>query len=138
MVSGGGLVKAGTGTLTVPALNKKVVREAKTHVGEPYVWGAAGPHKFDCSGLVAYSYGKFGFTTPRVAADQALAARLIPASRALPGDVVFYYDSVGSVYHIGIYLKPGLTVAAIDTAQGVDYQKIWNATVAGYGSFTHM
>jgi hypothetical protein len=129
---------AGTGTVTVPTLNKKVVREAKTHIGEPYVWGAEGPHKFDCSGLVMYSYGKFGYTTPRVSEDQARAARLIPASRAVAGDLVFYHDSEGDVFHVGIYLKPGLSVAAIDPADGVDYQKIWSGdTSASYGSFTH-
>jgi cell wall-associated NlpC family hydrolase len=128
---------AGTGTVTVPTLNKKVAREAKSHIGEPYVWGAEGPHKFDCSGLVMYSYGKFGYTTPRVSEDQARAARLIPASRAVIGDLAFYHDSVGDVYHVGIFLKPGLTVAAIDTDRGVDYQKIWDPSSTTYGSFTH-
>lgn len=128
---------AGTGTVTVPRLNKRVAREAKSHIGEPYVWGAEGPHKFDCSGLVMYSYGKFGYTTPRVSEDQARAARLIPASRAVTGDLAFYHDQVGDVYHVGIFLKPGLTVAAIDTAHGVDYQTIWDPSSTTYGSFTH-
>ncbi|HZC72038.1 MAG TPA: NlpC/P60 family protein [Jatrophihabitans sp.] len=129
--------RAGTGTVTEPRLNKRVVREAKTHIGEPYVWGAEGPHKFDCSGLVMFSYGKFGYDTPRVSEDQAHAARLIPASRVVAGDLAFYHDAEGDVYHVGIYLKPGLTVAAIDTAEGVDYQKIWDPSVTTYGSFTH-
>ena len=129
--------RAGTGALTTPALNTKVVTEAKKHIGQPYVWGATGPRKFDCSGLVMYSYQKFGFTTPRVSEDQFLAARLIPASRAVPGDLVFYHDQVGDVYHVGIYLAPGKTVAAIDEAEGVNYQTIWDASTATYGSFTH-
>jgi cell wall-associated NlpC family hydrolase len=129
---------AGTGTITVPKLNTQVVTEAKTHIGQAYVWGAAGPTSFDCSGLVKYSYGKFGFTTPRTSEQQALAARLIPASRAVPGDLVFYHDTEGDVYHVGIYVSPGLTVAAIDTAQGVNYQKIWDPSSATYGSFTHI
>lgn len=128
---------AGTGTITVPRLNNQVVTEAKSHIGEPYVWGAAGPHQFDCSGLVMYSYGKFGFTTPRVSEDQARAARLIPPDRAVAGDLVFMHNSVGDVYHVGIYLRPGLTVAAIDTAHGVDYQTIWDPSSVTYGSFTH-
>ena len=65
------------------------------------------------------------------------AARLIPATRAVPGDLVFYHDAVGDVYHVGIYLAPGKTVAAIDEQQGVNYQRIWDPTVATYGSFTH-
>lgn len=128
---------AGTATLTVPTLNQQVIAEAKKHIGQPYVWGAAGPDSFDCSGLVKYSYGKFGYVTPRISEDQAVKARLIPASRALPGDLVFTHDRIGDVYHVGIYVSPGLTVAAIDTDQGVDYQTIWDPKSATYGSFTH-
>ena len=91
---------------------------AKNHIGKPYVWAAAGPNTFDCSGLVVFSYAKAGITglttSPQV---QFNAARLIPASRAVPGDLVFYHDSDGSVYHVGIYLAPGDTVAAIDTSR---------------------
>jgi hypothetical protein len=128
---------AGTATVMVPTLNQKVVAEAKLHIGDAYVWGATGPDAFDCSGLVKYSYGKFGFTTPRVSQTQALAARLIPASRAVPGDLVFTHDTEGDVYHVGIYVSPGKTVAAIDTDQGVNYQTIWDPSATTYGSFTH-
>jgi cell wall-associated NlpC family hydrolase len=128
---------AGTGAVTTPAINTKVVAEAKKHIGQRYVWGAEGPKTFDCSGLVQYSYGRFGYTTPRVSEDQFLKARLIPASRAVPGDLVFYHDTVGDVYHVGIYLSPGKTVAAIDEAEGVNYQTIWDPSTATYGSFTH-
>ena len=116
----------------------KVLAEAKKHIGQRYVWGAVGPKTFDCSGLMLYSYKKFGFTTPRVSEDQAHAARLIPASHARPGDLVFYHDTQGDVYHVGMYISPGLTVAAIDTAEGVNYQRIWDPTTASYGSFTHL
>ena len=126
-----------TSTVTPPAVNAEVVTEAKKHLGQHYVWGAAGPSTFDCSGLVAYSYGKFGVTTPRVSSDQFRAARLISADRAVAGDLVFYHDSTGDVYHVGIYLEPGSTVAAIDYAHGVDYQHIWDPSTATYGSFTH-
>lgn len=128
---------AGTGTITVPKLNTQVVTEAKRHIGQPYVWGATGPTSFDCSGLVMYSYGRFAYVTPRVSEAQALAARLIPASRAVPGDLVFYHDSIGDVFHVGIYLSPGKSVAAIDESQGVDYQTIWDPSSVTYGSFTH-
>jgi hypothetical protein len=127
----------GTGTVALPPLNSKVLTEAKKHIGEPYVWGATGPHQFDCSGLVKFSYGKFGFTTPRISEDQAKVARLIPASRAVAGDLVFTHDSVGDVYHVGIFVKPGLAVAAIDESQGVNYQNIWDPSSTTYGSFTH-
>ena len=120
------------------AILAKVAAEAKKHIGQPYVWGAVGPKKFDCSGLVVYSYKKFGFSTPRISEDQSRAARLIPASHARPGDLVFYHDTQGDVYHVGIYLSPGKTVAAIDEAEGVNYQRIWDPSSTTYGSFTHL
>ena len=127
----------GTGPVPVPTLNKRVVREAKRHIGQPYVWGATGPRAFDCSGLVMYSYGKFGYSTPRISEDQFTAARVIPESRAVPGDLVFYHDSVGDVYHVGIYTGPGMSVAAIDQSEGVNWQQIWDPTIVSFGSFTH-
>ena len=115
-----------------------VLAQAKKHIGQRYVWGATGPKTFDCSGLMLYSYKKSGFTTPRVSEDQSRAARLIPASHARPGDLVFYHDTYGDVYHVGMYVSPGLTVAAIDTAEGVNYQRIWDPSSTTYGSFTHL
>jgi cell wall-associated NlpC family hydrolase len=129
--------RAGTDPVQVPKLNTEVVTEAKRHIGQAYVWGAEGPRTFDCSGLVMFSYGKFGFVTPRVSQDQSRAARLIPASRAVAGDLVFWHDNTGDVYHVGIYLSPGKTVAAIDESSGVDYQTIWDPSIVTYGSFTH-
>lgn len=128
-------IAAGSPSVTVLP---KVLALATKQIGKDYVWGATGPKTFDCSGLVLYSYKKFGFTTPRVSEDQARAARLIPASKAQPGDLVFYHDTQGDVYHVGIYLSPGRTVAAIDEAEGVDYQTIWDPSTASYGSFTHI
>ncbi len=131
---GSSAIAAGHPATTV---NAKVLAEAKKHIGQPYVWGATGPKSFDCSGLVVYSYQKNGFQTPRTSEQQALAARLIPASHAIPGDLVFYHDSEGDVYHVGIYASPLQTVAAIDEAEGVNWQQIWDPSWVTYGSFSH-
>ncbi|HEX8094805.1 C40 family peptidase [Jatrophihabitans sp.] len=121
----------------IPASNAAIVKLALTFVGKPYVWGGASPAGFDCSGLVQYSYRTAAtLTTPRIAQDQFRAARMIPAARAVPGDLVFYHDNTGSVYHVGIYTGPGMTVAAVNPANGVKVQPIWDST-ATYGSFTH-
>jgi cell wall-associated NlpC family hydrolase len=120
-----------------PASNAKIVALAKTFIGKRYVWGGASPTGFDCSGLVQYSYRTAAaLTTPRIAQDQFSAARMIPAVRAVPGDLVFYHDNTGAVYHVGIYTGPGMTVAAVDQASGVRAQAIWDST-ATFGSFTH-
>ncbi|MEO9138512.1 MAG: C40 family peptidase [Jatrophihabitans sp.] len=121
---------------SAPALNAKVLALAIKQIGKPYVYGAAGPASFDCSGLVMWTYGSYGYQTPRVSQDQRKVARLIPAFHAQPGDLVFYNDAVGDVYHVGIYQKPGASVAAIEPGRGVDYQQLWDSTLT-YGSFTH-
>ncbi len=128
---------AGTGPVSTPAVNTQILAEAVKHRGQPYVWGAEGPTSFDCSGLVQYSYAKFGITTPRVSQDQFHAARGIPVSRAVPGDLVFWYDSSGDVYHVSIYVSPGRAFAAMDPADGIDYQSLTWTTSLSYGSFTH-
>ena len=48
-----------------------MLRAALSRHGLPYVWGAAGPGSFDCSGLVQWSFAQAGVRMPRVAADQA-------------------------------------------------------------------
>jgi cell wall-associated NlpC family hydrolase len=120
-----------------PVSNAAIAKRALSYVGKPYVWGGASPTGFDCSGLVQYSYRTAAaLTTPRIAQDQFRAARMIPAVRAVPGDLVFYHDNTGGVYHVGIYTGPGMTVAAIDPAHGVRAQPIWDSA-ATFGSFTH-
>ncbi len=127
----------GTQPVTTPRTNTLALTEAERHLGQPYVWGAEGPSSFDCSGLVQYSYGKAGLNTARVSADQFRSAHRIWASRAVPGDLVFWYDSSGSVYHVALFVRPGMSFAAIDTAEGVNYEDLRWTTSLSYGSFTH-
>ncbi|HJQ00578.1 MAG TPA: C40 family peptidase [Jatrophihabitans sp.] len=122
----------------IPDANKRVTALAAKYLGSRYVWGGASPATgFDCSGLVQYTYRTgAGINTPRVAQDQFGAARMIAAGRAVPGDLVFFHDTEGAVYHVGIYAGPGMMYAAVDEADGVRYQQIWDPT-ATFGSFTH-
>ncbi|HEX2902340.1 MAG TPA: NlpC/P60 family protein [Jatrophihabitans sp.] len=120
-----------------PAVGPQIVAAAKKFLGGKYVWGGEDPKVgFDCSGLVQYTYRGLGLSTPRVAQDQFAAAHMITAGRAVPGDLVFYHDSYGNVYHVGIYVSPGVTYAAVDQQEGIRVQSIWDST-ATYGSFTH-
>lgn len=123
-------------------LQAAVVTRARHQFAKPYRWGAEGPNAFDCSGLVQWTYRRGGFLTPRVAADQFAAAHMIPASKARPGDLVFYYNHVGYVHHVGIYVRPGMTIAAMSPALGIGWQPVaqtpgWDGSGVSYGSFTH-
>jgi hypothetical protein len=120
-----------------PAVNAEIVREVHKHLGQPYVWAATGPGEFDCSGLVQYSYRKFAVSTPRIADAQFRAAHLISANRVVPGDLVFYRDGTGEVYHVAVYVGPGSVIAAVNPQVGVAQVPIWNQQMISYGSFTH-
>jgi cell wall-associated NlpC family hydrolase len=99
-------------TITVPpppssVLGRKAVEEAARHAGAPYKWGAAGPDEFDCSGLTKYVYGRLGVSLPHNAQAQYDAVRHVSRADLRPGDLVFFYGSDGSVYHVGIYAGHG-------------------------------
>ena len=50
---------------------QKAVDTALAQVGDPYVWGAAGPDAFDCSGLMQYAYSAAGVSLPHSSASQS-------------------------------------------------------------------
>jgi cell wall-associated NlpC family hydrolase len=92
-----------------PSQNAKIVhaRNLALHqIGDPYVYGAAGPKAFDCSGLVFFSYRHSGLSVPRTSSAQAAHARHIPKSHLKTGDFLFFADG-GGVYHVGIFLHWG-------------------------------
>lgn len=122
----------------VPGLNRRALAVARSKIGHPYVFGADGPRTFDCSGLTQYSYARAGKRIPRVANAQFHAARRIGRGQLRPGDLVFYhrYGHRGPVFHVGMYVSHGMTVAAVDPAQGVTWQRI-HYPDATFGSFTH-
>ena len=65
---------------------------ARHQTGDPYQYGAAGPNRFDCSGLVYYSYRRAGFRhIPRTSSAQAHHMRRISRRHLRRGDFVFFY-----------------------------------------------
>jgi cell wall-associated NlpC family hydrolase len=77
---------------------------AISHIGDPYRYGAAGPHAFDCSGLTLWSYTHSHMNLPRTAAGQYAAVRHLIKAHMVRGDLVFFHDSNGHVYHVGMFL----------------------------------
>ncbi len=88
---------------------------AMAQIGKPYVWGAAGPDSFDCSGLVVYAFASVGKSLPH--STYALYGMGVPVSRdqLQPGDLVFF-DGLG---HVGIYIGGGQFVHAPHTGDVV-------------------
>jgi peptidoglycan DL-endopeptidase CwlO len=123
---GGTQVTAGsatTGGLLSPAQVADFLKAALSRVGMPYVWGAAGPTAFDCSGLVQWSFAQAGIVMPRVAADQARTGPAVPVSQLQPGDLLFYHfdpTAPGYISHVAIYLGKGLMLQAPQPGQNVE------------------
>lgn len=83
---------------------KQGVKVALNQVGDPYRYGSAGPHAFDCSGLVHYSFRKVGMTNvPRTSQAQANWGRRIQRRYMKRGDLMAFHNG-GRVYHIAIFL----------------------------------
>jgi cell wall-associated NlpC family hydrolase len=109
------------------------LRAAVSRLGMAYVWGAAGPTTFDCSGLVQWSLAQAGVVMPRVAADQARTGPAVPVSALQPGDLLFYHtDPTAPDYisHVAIYLgnrqmiqapEPGMNVEIVPVDLGSDF-----------------
>ena len=82
-----------------------VVMRALSTLGKPYRFGEEGPSRFDCSGLVLYSYGQTGVSVPRTAREQLRASREIAVQDLKPGDLVFFRIRGGKITdHVGIYV----------------------------------
>lgn len=100
----------------VSGLAAVAVRYALAQVGKPYVYGAAGPDAFDCSGLTMAAWGAAGVSLQHNAAAQMGEGTPISESQLQPGDLVFYYSGPS---HVGIYIGNGMIVNAENPSTGV-------------------
>jgi len=115
---------------TLPAVNNvdtTALRYALTRRGDEYVWGAAGPTTFDCSGLVVWAYAQEGITLPHYTGSLWNSGMHVSRDDLEPGDLVFFFADIS---HVGIYIGNGLMVDAPSTGQVVQVQPVfWDAYV---------
>ena len=95
---------------------------------KPYVWGAAGPSTFDCSGLVMWAYQKVGISLPHYTGDQWTAGTHVSRQDLRPGDLVFFYSDL---HHVGIYIGGGMMVHAPHSGDVVRVAPLGNRPFAG-------
>jgi cell wall-associated NlpC family hydrolase len=88
--------------LSVPASGKgaAALQFALAQVGEPYMYGGAGPDSWDCSGLTMMAWKAAGVSLPHGAKAQYASTAHISRSELQPGDLVFFYNPI---HHVGIY-----------------------------------
>ena len=97
------------------------VAYAESKVGDPYVYGSAGPGAFDCSGLTMTAWAQGGVRLPHDAADQASMLSAVDVSQLEPGDLVFYSYDGGTVEHVALYVGDGLVIHSPRPGEDVQY-----------------
>jgi peptidoglycan DL-endopeptidase CwlO len=116
--------------VTIPTANTvgaQALQEALSRIGDPYVWGAAGPGQFDCSGLVVWAFQQEGISLPHYTGDLWQSGVHIPRADLEPGDLVFFFQDIS---HVGIYLGDGMMVDAPDFGEQVRVEPVyWSAYV---------
>jgi cell wall-associated NlpC family hydrolase len=115
---------AGTGAA------QQAVQFALNQVGKPYVFGAAGPGAYDCSGLTMSAWQSAGVNLPHSAADQYNYGHHVSRDQLQPGDLIFFYQPIG---HVTIYIGNGMMVSAPTEGENVQVVPLsyFNSDYAG-------
>ena len=121
-----------TADVTVAAkpvdIGPEIVAAAAKEKGKRYVFGAAGPNTFDCSGLTKYVFAKFGIDLPHKANLQKNYGTRVSEKDAKPGDLVFVFDG-SYAHHVAIYAGNGTWWEAPHTGASVRHVKIWSSDI---------
>ena len=106
------------------------VAAAYAALGCPYVYAAAGPSSFDCSGLICYIYGwKYGHSASAMMNGVRASGNWKTSIDELSvGDLVFPYANGG---HVGVYVGNGEYIHAANPSRGVVKDKIWSFVGGG-------
>lgn len=115
-----------------PRANAQVaVDAALSKLGSAYLWGATGPNRFDCSGLMVWAWAQAGVSLPRTSHGQFTNLRSISRSELQPGDLVF----AGSprVHHVGMYIGNGQIVHSPRSGYTVEIRSMNRSDLRGFG-----
>lgn len=104
----------------------KIVNLAESLVGLPYVYGGTTPSGFDCSGFVQYVYKQVGLKVSRGASTQIYDGFAVSFEQMMPGDIISWGYSDGTVTHSAIYIGDGKMVHAANPNQGVTISRVEN------------
>jgi cell wall-associated NlpC family hydrolase len=100
----------------------RAIAFARSQIGDPYVWGAAGPNAWDCSGLTMGAWRAGGISLPHYSVAQYAQSTPISSSSLRPGDLVFWgsSSSPSSIYHVALYVGNGMIIQAPRTGRDVE------------------
>ncbi|HEX5088312.1 MAG TPA: NlpC/P60 family protein [Nocardioides sp.] len=104
------------------------IRYAMAQVGKSYVYGAAGPNAFDCSGLMMMAWAQAGISLPHSSGAQYGVGHHVSSSDLQPGDLVFYYSPIS---HVAMYIGNGLIVEAANPGAGIRVSPVFSMPYVG-------
>jgi cell wall-associated NlpC family hydrolase len=110
----------------------KAVAFAYAQLGKPYVFGAAGPDSYDCSGLTQSAWAAAGVSIPRTSFDQWGSLPHVSMSAIQPGDILVF-NGAG---HVAIYVGNNMLIDALHPGTVVEkvpfagwYQQVLDGAV---------
>lgn len=101
-------------TATAASRLQTVINYAMAQRGDPYVWGAAGPNTWDCSGLVMAAYARVGIRLPHQSGQMLAYGRKVTRAQLRPGDLVWPHSG-----HVVMYIGGGKIIEAPKPGQRV-------------------
>lgn len=111
-------------------LGTNIANYALQFVGNPYVWGGTSlTNGADCSGFVQSVMSNFGIYLARVAEDQAAGGTSVSPGSEQAGDLVFYVDESGYIYHVALCIGGGQVVHASNPTSGIIVSGMYFDTV---------
>lgn len=107
---------------------------ALTQLDKPYVWAAAGPSAYDCSGLTMRAWERVGIVMDHWTGTQWTSGPHVRLSELRRGDLLFYGQMTGNpgdIHHVGLYIGRGLMVHAPQTGDVVRVAPMWRSDLIG-------
>ena len=118
---------------TEEELREQIVEFALQFEGNPYVYGGTSlTNGADCSGFVMSVFAQFGYSLPRVAADQYYQSVQKSVADLDPGDLVFYGSGIS---HVALYIGDGQIIHASTSASGIKISNYDYETPVGVGTY---
>ena len=118
---------------TEEELRAQIVDFALQFEGNPYVYGGTSlTNGADCSGFVMSAFAQFGYSLPRVAADQYYQSVQKSVADLEPGDLVFYGSGIS---HVALYIGDGQIIHASTSASGIKISNYDYETPVGVGTY---
>jgi cell wall-associated NlpC family hydrolase len=105
---------------------QRAIAYARTQLGKPYLWAAAGPYAFDCSGLTMQAWARGGKLLPHYSVAQYSQSRPISMADLKPGDLLFWSNngSPSGIHHVALYIGGGQYIEAPYTGAYVRYSTL--------------